>query len=81
MAGDEQDPEGNYVPPPQLATWSVIGLAIVAILGLFGVQVEHQPDTSRNYPSRALIPDAAAALLPAPEVDDEYPPCNDCEHE
>ncbi|MCP5068182.1 MAG: hypothetical protein GY946_16595, partial [bacterium] len=56
MSGEERQPEGNAVPPHQLATWTVLGLAIIVIGVLFGVQTEHQPDTSRPYPSRALIP-------------------------
>ncbi len=79
--GNEQGPETDNVPapqPPQLATWTVIGAAIVVILALFGVQTEHQPDSSRAYPSRPQIPDAQATLMPAPEVDDEYLPCADC---
>lgn len=81
MSGAEQEPEENRPPQHQeyqMATWTVIGLAIVLIAGLFGVQTEHQPETTRNYPSRALMPDAQATLLPAPEIDDEYLPCTDC---
>jgi hypothetical protein len=50
----------------------------VLVLGLFAVRCEHQPDTSRVYPSRAMLPDAVPVLLPAPEIDDEYMPCSDC---
>ncbi len=81
MSGEEQQPGGNAVPPHQLATWTVLGVAIIVIGVLFGVQTEHQPDTSRAYPSRALIPEAKATLLPAPEIDDEYLPCQDCHAE
>ncbi len=40
--------------------------------------MEHQPDTSRDYPSRPQMSDGANVLLPAPEIDDEYLPCTDC---
>ncbi len=78
MSGSEQEPKEYKVPPHQLATWTVLGLAVVLIGSLFGVRLEHQPDTSRNYASRALIPDGESTLLPAPEIDDEYLPCTDC---
>ena len=62
----------------QLTTWVVLGLAVILIGGLIGVRMEHQPDTSRDYPSRPQIPDGASVLLPAPEIDDDYFPCDDC---
>ena len=40
--------------------------------------MEHQPGTSRDYPSRPQIPDGASVLMSAPEIDDEYLPCVDC---
>jgi hypothetical protein len=63
------------VPP---ATWVVIGLAIVLIGGLFGVRLEHQPETTRDYPARPMIPDGESVLMAAPEIDDDYMPCDDC---
>jgi hypothetical protein len=78
MSGAEQDPEGGGIPHYQFATWTLIGITVVIIGGLFGVRTEHQPETTRDYPSRALIPDVEAVLLAAPEIDDEYLPCVDC---
>ena len=42
------------------------------------VRTEHQPDSSRDYPSRPMLPDAVPVLLPPPPMDDEYVPCSDC---
>jgi hypothetical protein len=79
MEGDEQGPGGDRRPPPiQLTIWAVIALAVVAIAGLFTVRLEHQPETTRDYPPRPLIADGEVTLLPAPDVDDEYLPCDDC---
>lgn len=78
MAGDERGPEGDRPPPIQLTIWSVIALAVVAVAGLFTIRLEHQPETTRDYPPRPLIADGEAVLLPAPEIDDEYLPCADC---
>jgi hypothetical protein len=78
MAGTEHDSDGDRVPSHQLTTWVVIGVAIVLIGGLFGVRFEHQPESTRDYPPRPLIPDGETVLLPAPEIDDEYLPCSDC---
>jgi hypothetical protein len=78
MDSEEPNPE-NYRPPAhQMATWLVLGLGVVIVLGLIMVRTEHQPDSSRDYPSRPMIPDAASVLLPPPEMDDEYVPCSDC---
>ncbi len=77
----EQDPpeQGEYEAAPyQLATWLVLGIAIVLILGLSAVRMPNQPDTSRDYPSRALPAHPEPQLLPPPEMDDEYWPCSDC---
>jgi len=82
MSGEK--PEGGHgdggqdVSSGQLTTWVVLGLAVVLLGALFGVRLEHRPDTSRDYPSRAMIEDGPATLLPAPEIDDEYLPCSDC---
>lgn len=78
MTGTEQESADTPAPDHQLATWLVIGFAAVVIAALFGVRFEHQPETTRDYASRALIPDAEPRLLAAPEVDDEYMPCADC---
>lgn len=78
MPPAHRDP-GEYRPPPhQLAIWSVIGLAALAVVGLVSLRLDHQPDTSRSYPSRALPADAEAVLLPPPPMNDEYDPCSDC---
>jgi len=78
MAGPEQAPDADRTGPIPLATWVVLGLAVVLVGGLMAVRMEPQPDTSREYPSRPLIPDGTNVLLPAPEIDDEYLPCGDC---
>jgi len=79
MSGDEREPEDHRVPPSyQLVTWTLIGLTVVLIGGLFGVRTEHQPETTRDYPFRALIPDEEPVLRAAPEIDDEYMPCLPC---
>jgi len=69
----------DYRPPPyQVATWVVLGAGLVFVLGLLSIRTDYRPDTSREYPSRALIPDAEPVLLPPPEMNDEYYPCSDC---
>ena len=78
MAEEHPDPEAPRPPPAQLATWSLIGFALLAVIGLMMVRLEHTPTSSRSYPRRALIADAAARLLPPPPMDDEYFPCGDC---
>jgi len=78
MAPESQDPQDYRHPPHQLAIWSVIGLAVLMVIGLISVRLDHQPDTSRNYPSRPLISDAPPVLLPPPPMSDEYVPCSDC---
>jgi len=78
MAGQDRDSNDGGHPPVQLTIWSVIALAVVAIAGLFTVRLEHQPETTRDYPPRPLIADGELTLLPAPEIDDEYLPCSDC---
>lgn len=78
MADERPGPEGESPPPVQLATWLVIGFAFVVVLGLMSIRLDHQPHSSRDYPSRALVADAAARLLPPPPMDDEYLPCSDC---
>lgn len=79
MAEHDQEPSGEYrVPPYQLTVWLVLGLAVVLVAGLFGVRLEHQPETTRDYPPRPQIADGPNVLLSAPEVDEEYLPCRDC---
>lgn len=69
----------NHIPPPhQLATWIVLGIAVVLVLALFSVRTEHNPDSSRNYPSRVLEPVADAPKLKLSEMDDSLFPCSDC---
>ena len=71
--------EPDYVPPPyQLATWLVLGGALIGVLGLFSLRTELSPDRSRAYPARALAPDIAPVLLPTPEMESGYFPCSDC---
>jgi hypothetical protein len=80
MDGQEPEQEPEYkVPSHQLTTWVVLGAAVVLIGGLFGVRLEHQPETTRDYPSRAMIPDGPAELIRhGGEINDEYLPCSDC---
>jgi hypothetical protein len=78
MAGDDHDPNGDRQQPIQLTVWAVIALAVVVIVGLFTVRLEHQPETTRDYPPRPLIPDGEVTMREPPEVDDEYLPCMDC---
>jgi hypothetical protein len=70
---------GNPDPPPQHPiTWVLLGAALVLVLGLAAVRMDYQPTTSRDYPSRAMLPGAEPVLLPPPPMDDEYLPCSDC---
>jgi hypothetical protein len=78
MADGSPDPGEHRAEPHPLATWTVLGIAVVLVGGLFAVRLEHQPDTSRAYASRALLPDSEPELLPAPAMNDEYLPCSDC---
>jgi len=78
MAGGSQDPGHGHPESYQFATWTVLGIAVVLIGSLFAVRLEHQPDSSRAYPSRELLPDAEPELLPSPAMNDEYLPCSDC---
>ena len=72
---DRGDPD-----PPRhlLVTWLLFGAALLLVLGLFAVRMEQQPNTSRDYPSRAMLPHAEPVLLPPPPMEDEYLPCSDC---
>jgi hypothetical protein len=78
MAPEPPESEDYRPPPHQLATWLVLGVAVVIVIGLFGVRTKHNPDSSRDYPSRTLAADVAPVLLQSPEMDDEYLPCSDC---
>jgi len=60
------------------ATWLILGLAVVLVLGLISVRCAFGPDVARSYPSRTLPPEPEATLLPPPEMNDEYAPCSDC---
>jgi hypothetical protein len=69
----------NPSPPPyQLATWTVLGLAVVLVLGLFSLRCELGPENARPYPSRTLPPEPLPVLLPPPPLSDDYFPCSDC---
>ena len=78
MASEAPDPEEYRPPAYQLVTWFVLGLAVVVVVGLTTIRTDHQPDSSREYPSRAQVPDAEPVLLPPPPMNDEYLPCSDC---
>ena len=81
MTSGEQEPDGPRLPPHQLATWTVLGAAVVLVGALFGVRLEHQPETTRDYPVRAQVADAEPVLMPAPAMSEEYMPCSDCHGE
>lgn len=78
MDPNSQEPEGSSRAGYHLTTWLVLGLALVLVLGLISVRTDYQPDSSRDYPSRPMMVDAAAILLPPPPMNDEYDPCSDC---
>jgi hypothetical protein len=59
-------------------TWAVFGVALLLVLGLFTLRCEPGPGAARAYASRALPAEPEPTLLPPPEMDDEYFPCNDC---
>jgi hypothetical protein len=78
MTSDPPD-AGNPGPPrPHSVTWFLLGAALVLVLGLLAVRMDYQPTTSRDYPSRAMLPNAEPVLLPPPSMNDEYYPCSDC---
>lgn len=74
----DRDPHTPPAQPFQATTWLILGVAAVLIIGLTAVRMPHQPDSSREYPSRAMLPHEKPVLLPPPEMDDEYWPCSDC---
>jgi len=78
VPGAGNDPGKDRLPGNQATIWGTLGLAVVVIVGLSAVRLEHQPETTRDYPPRPLIADGPAVMKPAPEIDDEYLPCRDC---
>jgi hypothetical protein len=78
VASESPEPEEYRPPPYHLTTWALLGAGLVFVLGLISVRTDYQPDTSRDYPSRALLPDAEPVLLEWEPRNDEYFPCNDC---
>lgn len=69
----------HYTPPPhQLATWIVLGIAVVLVLALFSVRTKHNPESSRDYPSRTLPAVMDPPTLKLSEGSDEFFPCSDC---
>lgn len=64
--------------PYELATWLVLGAAVMGVLGLFSVRSSLGPEGARAYASRSLPPEPDPVLRPAPPVDEEYFPCTDC---
>ena len=78
---DREQPaeEEKWVPPRhQIATWAVLGGAVLMVPLLFSLQGGFHPDSPREYVGRTLPPEPAPVLLAAPEIDDEYLPCSDC---
>ncbi|UCE86412.1 MAG: hypothetical protein JSU66_01330 [Deltaproteobacteria bacterium] len=59
-------------------TWFVLGIAAMAVLGLFSVRCELGPNVAREYPSRTLPPEPQPVLMSAPPPDEDYYPCSDC---
>lgn len=78
MSAQSPDPGGYRPPPYQRTTWLLIMGVVVLVVGLTVIRTDYQPDSSREYPSRPMLPDAVPVLLPSPEPDDEYLPCSDC---
>jgi hypothetical protein len=78
VAPESPEPGGYRPPSYQLTTWLLLGVGFVFVVGLISLRTDYRPDTSRDYPSRPQVPDATPVLLPAPEPDEEYYPCNDC---
>ena len=61
-----------------IARWVVFALVVLGFVGVLTGQCSLDRNTARAYPSRALPADLEPVLLPPPEVDDEYLPCDDC---
>jgi hypothetical protein len=78
VAHNDHEPAGDHLSALQFTIWAVIALAVVGIVGLFSVRLEHRPETTRDYPPRPLIADGEATLVPGHEINDEYLPCGDC---
>jgi len=78
VSDGSQQPEGQGPPAYQNTTWMVLAVGVVLVVGLMSVRTDFQPNSSRDYPSRAILPDVAAVLLPPPEINDEFFPCSDC---
>ncbi len=78
MVDDDPGGADDQSQPGGAATWVVLGLAVVLVLGLLSVRCAFGPDVARSYPSRTLPPEPLPVLLPPPEMNDDYAPCNDC---
>jgi hypothetical protein len=78
MSDEPVDHADPSPPRYQLATWTLLGLAVVLVLGLFSVRCELGPDTARAYPSRTLPPEPASTLQPPTPASEDYFPCSDC---
>ncbi len=74
----EPSNEGPRPGPTLLATWVLLGLALVLVLGLFSIRCELRPDVARAYSSRTLPAEPEPEILPPEPLDDEYYPCSDC---
>lgn len=78
-APDQDRREATRITPPhQMATWSVLGGAVLIAGMLFSLQGRSDPDRPREYAGRTLPPEPEPVLLAPPEMDDEYLPCSDC---
>jgi hypothetical protein len=74
-APDEQHDDGARI---RTATWFILGVAAMTVLGLFSVRCELGPNVAREYPSRMLPPQPKPVLLASPIPDEDYFPCSDC---
>jgi len=72
VEADSRSFSGVPPPPQQLATWLLLGAVLTLLIGLISLPTQHQPDSSRAYPSRPQIADADPVLLPQASTNEEY---------
>jgi len=78
MEGGPSDTDGARPPSYHLTTWLLLGAVLLLMIFLISMRTRHQPDSSREYASRAMLADAEPTLLPPPPMNDDYLPCSDC---